>query len=281
MMYRNLSTGAIGVKASFVETCRLAATNGFSGVDLAPAAVEEAGSVEAAAELLKSHSLRVGSWRLPFRWLGDENEFKSALHDVKEHLRQGQELGVDRVTIVVFSWSDDRPYEENFQFHVARYKPVAELLGAYGFKIAFEFLGPKTLRAGKKHEFIHTLDGCMELCDAVGENCGVLLDAWHWYTSHGTLDEVRQLPPEKVVYIHVNDAPAGIPIDEQIDNVRCLPGETGVIDLVGLLSTLRSKGCDAPVTVEPFSARVRQMTPDEAVRATAESLERVWSEAGL
>src|SRR5690554_3167911 len=128
MMYPNLSTGAIGVKADLAETCRLAAGHGFAGVDLAPTAVEEAGSVEAAIEILRAHSLRVGAWRLPLRWLGSDDEFRTALEQAPAYLELGRRLGADRVTIVVYSWSDDRPYKENFDFHVDRYKPVADLL---------------------------------------------------------------------------------------------------------------------------------------------------------
>ena len=126
------------------------------------------------------------------------------------------------------------------------------------------------------------MGGMLELCDAIGTgNMGLLLDAWHWYTSHGTLDELKKLKPEQVVHIHINDAPAGIPIDEQVDNVRCLPSETGVIDLVGFLKCLDAIGCEAPVTPEPFSKKLSTMTPLEAAKTTGELLIKVWKTAGL
>ena len=120
-----------------------------------------------------------------------------------------------------------------------------------------------------------------ELCQAVGENVGFLLDSWHWYTAHETAEDVRRLRPEQVVDVHVNDAPAGVEIDDQLDNVRDLPGATGVIDIATFLSALQQIGYDGPVMVEPFSERVRAMEREEAVAATATALGRVWEQAGL
>jgi len=146
--------------------------------------------------------------------------------------------------------------------------------------LGLEFLGPKTIRQGHKYEFIHTLDGMLELCEAIGTgNVGLLLDSWHWYTSYGTLEDITKLKPEQVVYVHINDAPDGVPIDEQIDSIRRLPGETGVIDLVGFLRALKQIGYDGPVTPEPFSDKVRGLAPEEAASLTMRYLDEVWKRA--
>jgi sugar phosphate isomerase/epimerase len=110
---------------------------------------------------------------------------------------------------------------------------------------------------------------------------GLLLDIWHLYTSHGSIDQVRELSAPEVVVVHINDAPAGIEVDEQLDNVRALPGETGVLDIAGFLQALEEIGYDGPVTVEPFSKRVREMATEDAVAATAESVQKVWPRSGV
>ncbi|MDH5794553.1 MAG: TIM barrel protein, partial [Candidatus Bathyarchaeota archaeon] len=104
---------------------------------------------------------------------------------------------------------------------------------------------------------------------------------WHWYTSHGTLDQIGRLKGRDVVYVHVNDAPPGIPIDEQIDNVRRLPGETGVIDIVGFLKTLKQIGYDGPITPEPFEKRLKELPIKGAVRKAGKALDNVWRSAAL
>jgi len=109
----------------------------------------------------------------------------------------------------------------------------------------------------------------------------LLLDAWHWYTAQSTLSDLAQLYPEDIVYVHVNDAPSGIDVEDQIDNVRCLPAETGVISLAEFFEILAQVGYDGPVTVEPFSQKLREMEPEQALQATIDSLDIVWEQAGL
>jgi sugar phosphate isomerase/epimerase len=85
---------------------------------------------------------------------------------------------------------------------------------------------------------------------------------------------LKQLRLEQIIDVHVNDCPAK-PADEQHDQVRALPGETGTIDIKTFLGTLKAMGYEGPVMVEPFSQRVREMTPDDACAATATSLKKV------
>ena len=72
----------------------------------------------------------------------------------------------------------------------------------------------------------------------------------------------------------LNDAPAGIPIDEQKDNTRDLPCATGVIDLKAFLGALVKIGYDGPVRAEPFKADLRRLSAEEAVDRTAKAMKR-------
>jgi len=67
-----------------------------------------------------------------------------------------------------------------------------------------------------------------------------------------------------------------VAVEEQLDLVRRMPGETGVIDMATFMGALVDMGYDGPVVVEPFSDWVRQLPPDGAVKATADSLDRIW-----
>jgi len=280
-MFRNLNTGVIGVKATLEETCKYARRHGFAGVDVAAAVVERLGAGRV-REILDEHGLRVGGYGLPWKWLGPEDEWLQGLHEAPRLLGLGQSIGAERTTLVVPPSSDDRTYLQNFEFHVRRLKPVAHVLEDYGFRIGLEFIGPQHLRRRRKYSFLFDVDSCLELCSAVNERaCGLLFDVWHWYTSEGTFEQVKKLSDRRIVYIHVNDAPTGVDVADQVDNVRCLPMETGVIDAPALLRILAQNGCRAPVTVEPFSAHVQSLPPDEAVKVTAGSLQKLWAAAGL
>lgn len=284
-MFKNLNPGAIGVALPFEDSARLAAKHGFEGIEAPIAAIVDQGnelSVERVAEILQSLNLRAGGWGLPVNWRADEQEYREGLKQLRRFAEVAQRLDSPWVATWVPPVSDSLPFQENFQFHVERFRPCAEILAEHGCRLGLEFIGPKTLRQNAKYEFIYTLEGMLELCEAIGTgNVGLLLDCWHWYTSGGTVETLQRLTADNVVYVHINDAPAGVPVDEQIDNVRCLPGETGVIDIRSFLRRLAEVGFDGPVTPEPFRKDLAQMPPEEAVRLTAESVHKVWQQAGL
>jgi len=100
--------------------------------------------------------------------------------------------------------------------------------------------------------------------------------SWHWYTSGDTKDDLLSLHGKDVVSVDLNDAPPGIPVDQQVDNTRELPASTGVIDVKTFLASLEKIGFDGPIRAEPFNERVRQMAPEEALGATMASLKKAF-----
>lgn len=279
-MYRTLNPGAIDVSVPFEEGARLAARYGFAGLAIDPSFLLEHGP-DAVLEILQQHSLRPGSFGLPVDFRGSDEGFEASLGTLEPLAKAAQAVGCTRASTYIFSWSDELDFAANFAFHRERLAPPAAILADHGISLGLEFLGPKTLRDGHPHEFVYTVAGMLELGEAIGPNVGLLLDAWHWYTGTNDAADLDLLTKENVVDVHVNDAPVGLPRDEQLDNVRCLPGETGVIDIHTFLGRLGRIGYDGPVVVEPFNAPLRAMVPEDAVRTTAEALQRVWQGAGL
>ncbi|MCC6443625.1 MAG: sugar phosphate isomerase/epimerase [Armatimonadetes bacterium] len=284
-MFTCLSPGAIGIGADLAKAIDLAKATGFEGVELSIGEIAnliEQESAEAVKARFEESGIRPGGWGLPLDWRAPEEAFQEQIKSLPRFANAGQSIGCTRTCTWILPFSDDTPLEENIEWHVKRFGAIARVLKDYGCSIGLEFIGPKTLRAGHQYEFIYTMKGMLDLGDRIGTgNVGLLLDCWHWYTSGGTLEALGRVRPERVVYVHVNDAPAGVPVDEQIDNIRCLPGETGVIDLVGFLRLLKAIGYDGPITPEPFSKKLSGLAPIEAARMTAEALQDVWRKAGL
>lgn len=279
-MYPALATGAIGVSLPFEECARLAAEAGFQGIGVdVGAAVADPGSVR---RVLEGNKLRPAAWGLPVEFRGEDEKFRSGLAGLPEMAKAAKQIGADRCSTWILPFSDSLPFAANFELHRDRLRQCAEVLAEHGIRLGLEFVGPKTLRAGHPHEFIYTQEGMLQLCQAIGTgNVGLLFDCFHWYTSHGTKEDIRKLSDALVVDVHINDAAEGRGPDEQMDNQRRLPGESGVIDVVGFLQGLKEIGYTGPVTPEPFSQKLRRMPAEDAIRVTAEALLGVWQKAGV
>ncbi|MBN1246484.1 MAG: TIM barrel protein [Anaerolineae bacterium] len=285
-MYKNLNAGAIGITGmALPETLSLAAATGFAGVDFSideVAALCDQHSLDYIRELFDGTGVRPGQWGLPVSWQDDER-YPKDLARLPRLAELAARLGCLRTATWCPPASDERPFEENFAWHVARFRPIAEILDAYGCRLGIEFIGPQTLRTARRYEFIYTLEGMMTLAGAIGTgNVGLLLDAWHLYTAGGSVADLDRITAQDIVTVHVNDAPAGIPIDAQVDNVRCLPMETGVIDLPAFMRKLAGLGYDGPVTPEPFSRSLNALAsqdPRAAAERTARHMDQMWAAA--
>ena len=281
-MYIALSPGCVGVRSENLAGRIAAAKNyGFAGVDIdineIATLVDTQGADSVRAQFEEAEVIACG-WGLPVAWSGSEEDWKRDLLALPRLAKAAAEIGCFRVATWIMPCSNDRAFDENLAFHIERFKPIAEILGEHGHRLGLEFIGPKTIRNNFKYSFVHDMPGMLDMTSKIGDNVGLLLDCWHLYTSHGRASDVAKLEETDVVYVHVNDAPAGIAIDEQQDNVRCMPGETGVIDIAGSLDALKSIGYSGPVIAEPFKKELGDL-PDDAARlqATADSMKKIFS----
>ncbi len=284
-MFPNLNTSNIGVKTDFVGALNLAAKHGFAGVDFsiveAQQIVQDQG-LDYIYRQLESRGLRLGVWGLPVDFRKDDATFEQGLAKLDAQAALAKDLCCYRCATWIMPGSDTLTFNENYQIHRTRLGAIAEILAKHAIRLGLEFVGPKTLRDDKRYPFLHTMDGMMALNADIGTgNMGLLVDLYHVYTSHATIDDVRKLSADDVVNVHVNDAVAGLPIDELLDQVRALPAETGVTDIGAFLNALVAIGYDGPVTSEPFSQRVRDLPADEAVAETAAAMRKSWQIAGL
>jgi sugar phosphate isomerase/epimerase len=284
-MYPNLGVRAIGHKATLTEAIHFAQRHGFQGIDFSIEEVQalaESQGVGYVRDLFAAKEIKAGAMGFPVEFRKDESTWRAGMAALPAQAKLAQQLGCKCTSTWIPPGNNERPLTENFKFHVDRIGPAAAILADHGISLGLEFIGPKTMRKTFTHRFVHTIDGMLALGAAMGTgNVGLLLDIYHLYTAHGTLEQVRELKASEVVVVHINDAPAGIPVDEQMDLVRAMPGETGVLDIEGFLGALEEIGYDGPVTVEPFSKPLREMAVADAVAATAESVRKVWPLSGV
>lgn len=284
-MYKNLNPVLIDASGSLEELTQQAKIAHFEGMDIDIVDIaNQTGnkSVSRIKDAFGKNGLQFGGWYLPTRWKDAEDVFKQDLEQLSSHGLSAKKLGCTCATTWISSYSDELAYEQNLEWHEGRLTAIAEVLEKNDCKLALEYVGTESFRTGHKYEFIHDLQGLMKLVDSMGmRNIGLLIDSWHWYVSGGTIEDLSQLTSQDVFYVHINDAPKNKELSEQVDLCRCLPGETGVIDIVGFLYWLKDINFKGPVTPEPFSEKTKGLTASAAIQLVGEAVDKVWKKAGL
>ncbi len=279
----DLTPGAIGVSGAPLEMIRLAHAHGFESVQPDAWALEKLDDAGRTAVLaaLQAVPLRWGSAGLPVEFRKDEDTFRAELQRLPAVARSLQMVQAQRVGTWLMPASNDLEYHANLQLHARRLREIASILQDHGLRFGLEYVGTPSLRARSRHPFVHSLPQALELIDAIGvRNTGVILDSWHWWTAGDTLEGLAKLTKADVVAVDLNDAPAGLPLDQQQDNRRELPAATGVIPVAGFLNALLAMGYDGPVRAEPFNQPLNALENDEACARTIAALRQAVALAG-
>jgi sugar phosphate isomerase/epimerase len=276
-MYKALAPGCIGHGKLFKEAAEAASKAGFEGYWFGLEG-DSSVPVNETIELLEKYKLRAAGFNLPVEFRRDEAAFENGMSKFEDYVKYASKIGANRCATWIISFSETLEYKDNFDLHRSRLKKVAELLKEYGMIFGIEFLGPPKIRRGRKYDFIHSLDKMLELCDAIGTgNCGILMDVWHWdMAGQVRADFGLFKSPDQIALVHINDAPKGIPVEEQEDSVRGLPGETGVLRIAEFFDGLKSVGYEGPVLAEPFDKKLGEMTFEQALETTMNAINRVW-----
>ncbi len=272
-----LAPGSIGVQANQTQAIDLAQQYQFESVE--PFGSYLAGVTQSElADLLgvlKEKNLVWGAAGLSVDFRGDESRFQSGLQELPAIAAGLRRAGVDRVGTWLTPAHDELTYLENFRQHTDRLRKIANILKEHGARLGLEYVGPATARLRRRYGFIHTLAEVRELIGAIDTgNVGVVLDSWHWYTARDTEAGLLALTAADVVSVDLNDAPSGIPIEQQVDSRRELPAATGVIDLKAFLGALVRIGYNGPIRAEPFNQALNRLDNDDACAATIAALRK-------
>ena len=282
-MLIHLSCGAIGVKASTAEAIDYAARYGFDAIDADGKYLAGLSQGDAAllADTMQSKKVEWAMAGLPVEFRKDEAAFAESIKSFPDFAAGLKRSGVKRCTTWISPASPDRTYLENMRTHARRLREAAGVLQDHGVRLGLEYVAPKTLWSAQRYPFVHTMAEMKELIAEIGRpNVGFVLDSWHWYTAGEGKKDLLTLQGDQVVSVDLNDAPVGVPVDQQIDSKRELPAATGVIDARSFLGALKEIGYDGPVRAEPFNEAVRKMTPDQAIAATKTAIDKAFAQIG-
>ncbi len=280
----DLTPGAVGIKAEPREILALAQKAGFESVQPNSHFLSSLDAVqrkEVVAELAEKN-LKWGAAGLTVDFRGPEEKFQEGMAELPKHAAALQDAGATRAGTWLKPFHDSLHYLANFRQHVTRLREIMKVYNDHGIRFGLEYVGTKTLWTSQRHSFIHTMVETKELIAEIDQpNLGFVLDSWHWYTAGESPDDIRTLTNADIVVCDLNDAPKGIPVEEQLDNRRELPAATGVIDIKGFLNALADVGFDGPVRAEPFNKPLNQLENDPAAEATVTAIRKAITLAGL
>lgn len=278
-----LSPGSIGVESTQEEAIGLAHYFGYEAVQpngRELAAFSSTRLSEFPGEL-SAFGLVWAAAGLGVDFRKDEPLFQEGLRNWSREVKALQQAGVTRVGTWIMPTHDSLTYIQNFKQHVRRLREVALIAEDHGMRLGLEYVGTKSLWSSKAFPFVHTMVETQELIEEIGNpNVGFVLDSWHWWTAEEGSSDILALRNEDVVSCDLNDAPGGIPRDEQHDTSRELPLATGVIPIKDFLEALVQIGYNGPVRAEPFNKRLNALSNEEACSETIIAMRKAFSVIG-
>lgn len=278
-----LSPGSIGVECTQEEAIGLAHYFGYEAVQ--PNGRELAAfSSTRLSELpgeLSAFGLVWAAAGLGVDFRKDEPLFQEGLRNWSREVKALQQAGVTRVGTWIMPTHDSLTYIQNFKQHMRRLQEIALIAQDHGMRLGLEYVGTKSLWSSKAFPFVHTMVETQELIAEIGKpNVGFVLDSWHWWTAEEGSADILALRNADVVSCDLNDAPLGIPRDEQHDTTRELPLATGVIPIKDFLEALVQIGYNGPVRAEPFNKRLNALSNEEACSETIIAMRKAFSLIG-
>ena len=274
-----LTPGSIGVSANQMEAIALAERHGFEAVEpmsgnLASLTEQQISEMVAG---LKAKGLVWGAAGLPVEFRQDETKFNEGLKSLPKIAAALAKAGVNRVGTWLSPAHNSLTYLQNFRQHAHRLREVARILKDQGHRFGLEYVGTETSWKNRKYPFVHTMAETKDLIAEIGTgNVGLVVDSWHWWQAGDTVEDVLSLKNEEIVSVDLNDAPSGVPKEQQKDGQRELPCATGVIDAAAFLKALVRIGYDGPVRAEPFNRALNELDNEAACAATIKAMRQAF-----
>ncbi len=274
-----LNPGTVGGGLSYEEFVALSKRHGFAavefGIEWLAQKVENEGE-EAARAWLAEQGIQHAAFWLPVPWREEETRYRGGLQGLPSKARAAQAIRCTACITYIPPVIDGDP-KEFLAMMVRRFREVCAVLADYGVRFGIEWVAPAHFRR-TGNPLLWRMDQALDLCDEIGApNIGLLVDSFHWFCAQHSLEELKALPKERIVHVHINDAPDR-PVEEQVDDERVMPSD-GIIDLVGFLRALKAAGYEGAVSVEVLSKTLpQQFSKDELAAKARAGLEKVLAQ---
>lgn len=255
--------GATTIKATLPEDIQAASVAGFKELEIWAAKMDaylETNSVKELKALFDKAGVRPASINsIEFITFRPPDEYREIKLRCQELCRLARAMSCDKMVVVPSPTPEGVGWEEIKHESARVLKELSEIATSYEIKLAFEFLGFGWCS-------VRTLSQCWEIVRSTDRpNVGLVIDTCHFYAGGSNLRAIRQVDPNKILIVHINDVEER-PLDTIEDAHRLLPGE-GVIPLDDILAALKQTGFDGLCSVELFRPEYWERVPAELAAA--------------
>jgi 4-hydroxyphenylpyruvate dioxygenase len=258
------SIATVCLSGGLVDKLHACAEAGFDGVEVfEPDLVAAPQSPEEIRALADRLGLSLDLYQ-PFRDAEgvDEETFVGVLRRAQAKLELMRRLGVD--TMLVCSNVATATVDDD-ETSAQQLRRLGDLAASYGIRLAYE-----ALAWGRFVDDYRRAWRIVERADH--PQVGVCLDSFHILSRGHDPREIEQIPPEKVFFLQLADAPAlSMDVLSWSRHHRLFPGE-GSFDLSAFLGHVLRTGYDGPLSLEVFNDTFRQTDPRRTARQALRSL---------
>lgn len=244
-----LNTSTIsGQKPGLVHAIDIASNAGYDGVELWVSDIrkylDEGGTVNRLAALLKRKKLKVENAISFTEWMVDDTERRSkALEVLEQEMKIMAGLGCHRIA------APPAGVESGKILDIAKagayYREIIGLGRKYEVFPLLEFWGA----SGSLYQF----GQAMEIAAAANDSdARILPDVYHMFRGGSGFGWLKLVNGKLIDIIHFNDYPAGKPVNEQTDADRVYPGD-GSAPLIEVLKDLHAMGGTKVLSLELFN----------------------------
>ncbi|MCS7225353.1 MAG: sugar phosphate isomerase/epimerase [Armatimonadetes bacterium] len=242
--------------ASLEEKIRAAAEAGFAAVELWFADIRAyqntGGNLEDLKKLLNDSGLSVPSMIALHGWMDSYGDvYLRAMDECRNLLQLASQLGAAAVVASPSIRMETSPLD--LDDTARRFQALLQEGKKVGVLPMMEFLGfsPKVFR----------VDQAWEIVKRTGDpDARIVLDPFHLWRGGSSLNDVPDLPGDRVGILHFNDVPATAIREESGDEVRVMPGD-GHLPLKELVQELVRRGFQGVISVELFNRDYWQQPP--------------------
>jgi sugar phosphate isomerase/epimerase len=252
-----------------LEKIRLAGEAGYSAIepwnDEITAYLEQGGSLPELKRALGDAGLRVVSVIALHGWItSDGAEHARVLDDCRRRMSQAADLGSSYIV------ASPPQGVVDLGRATERFAELLEIGKGIGVKPSMEFLGFV--------DGIKDVAGAWAIASGAGDpRATVVADVFHMIRGGGRVDDLLQLPGDRLANFHINDVPAQPDPLTQKDEDRVMVGD-GIADLPRVIANLRSIGYRGPLSLELFNRELWSLDPASVIRRGIERIRELVGE---